>query len=156
MSDQIVPTSVRYYQRLTYAGMAVIFMNQVVNWDKAGAKHFSEAPLAYVVVQVAFLCVQIFWVWLVVRRRLNWARWVTLGAQFVMMFIIGCGFGMLVDRGHADGTVLELVFLILATSSYLLAACLLFTRDAIPWFVPQRVECSHADANTSNGSAHSF
>ncbi|MFJ6324991.1 MULTISPECIES: hypothetical protein [unclassified Rhizobium] len=156
MSDQIVPTSVRYYERLTYAGMAVIFMNQVVNWDKAGAKHFSEAPLAYVVVQVAFLCVQIFWVWLVVRRRLNWARWATLGAQFVMMFIIGCGFGMLVDRGHADGTVLELVFLILATSSYLLAACLLFTRDAIPWFVPQRVECSHADANTSNGSAHSF
>ena len=151
MSDQIVPTGVRYYGRLTYAGMAVIFMNQVVNWDKAGAKHFSEAPLAYVVVQVAFLCVQIFWVWLVVRRRLNWARWVTLGAQFVMMFIIGCGFGMLVGKGRADGTVLELVFLILATSSYLLAACLLFTRDAIPWFVPQRVECSHADANTSNG-----
>ncbi len=111
--------------------MAVIFLNLLVNWDKAGAKHFSEAPLGFIVSQVAFLGVQILWVWLVVRRRVNWARWVTLGAQFVMMFVIGLGFGMLAGKGRSDGTVSELVFLILATSFYLLAACLLFTRDAV-------------------------
>jgi len=153
MNDQNMPTSVRYYERLTYAGMAVIFLNLLVNWDKAGAKHFSEAPLAYIILQIAFLCVQIFWVWLVVRKRANWARWMTLGAQFAMMFIIGFGFGIISEKGHADGTALELVFLILATVSYLLAACLLFTRGATLWFVPKTAEFAHAAADVSNGSA---
>lgn len=160
MNDQNMPTSVRYYRRLTYAGMAVIFLNLLVNWDKAGAKHFSEAPLAFIVVDVMFLCIQFFWVWLVVRRRVNWARWMTLGAQFVMMFIIGCGFGFLAAKDHSDGTVSEFVFLILATSFYLLAACLLFTRDATLWFVPNKTEFAHAAAEVSGdpalSSARSF
>lgn len=153
MNDQNMPASVRYYKRLTYAGMALIFLNLLVNWDKVGAKHFSEAPLAYIILQIAFLCIQIFWVWLVARRRVNWARWMTLGAQFAMMFIIGCGFGMLTERGHAYGTARELVFLILATVSYLLAACLLFTRGATLWFVHQTAEFAHAGADAASGSA---
>ncbi|MGG6897793.1 hypothetical protein [Rhizobium sp. BR 315] len=159
MNDQTMPKSVRYYERLTYAGMVVVFINQLVNWDRT-ASHFAEALHIFTIVQIMFPCVQIFWVWLVVRKRVNWARWMTLGAQFAVMFVIGFGFGIIANKGHADGTVLELVFLILATSLYLLAACLLFTRDAILWFVPQRAEFGHAVAGSSDSSAsppaHSF
>lgn len=134
MNDQTMPASIRYFERFTYAAMAIIFINQLVNWDKT-VSHFVEAPFAFTFLQIMFLCVQIFWVWLVVHRRANWARWMTLGAQFAMMFIIGFGFGI---KEQAEGTVLELVFLILSTSLSLLATCLLFTRDATSWFVPQR------------------
>ncbi len=137
MSDQTMPTSVRYYERLTYAGIAVVLINQGVNWDRT-ASRLAEAPLAFSILQIAILCIQIFWVWLVVRKRVNWARWVTLGGQFAMIFIIGFGFGVLAIRGHAEGTVFELIMLILMTSFYLFGACLLFTRDATMWFVPQR------------------
>lgn len=147
MNDQTMPTSVRYYERLIYAGMAVIFINQLVSWDKT-VSHFAEAPHIFTIVQIMFLCIQVFWVWLVVRKRANWTRWMTLGAQFAMMFIIGFGFGIIADKGQADGNDLELVFLILATLFYLLAACLLFTRDATMWFVPQTDMNSAISAQT--------
>lgn len=133
-----MPTSVRYSERLTYAAMAIIFINQMVNWDRT-SRHLADSPLAFILLQIAFLCIQIFWVWLVVRKRTNWARWMTLAAQFGMMFVIGFSLGFIALKGNPEGTALELVFLIVSTSFYLLAACLLFTRDAAPWFIPQRV-----------------
>jgi hypothetical protein len=137
MNGQTMPTNVRYSERLTYAAMAIIFINQMVNWDRTSG-HFAEAPLAFTFLQIAFLCIQIFWVWLVVRRRTNWARWMTLAAQFAMMFVIGFSFGFLAIKGNPEGATLELAFLILSTLFYLLAACLLFTRDATPWFMSER------------------
>lgn len=147
MSDQTMPTSVRYYERLTYAGMAVIFINQLVNWDRT-ASRFAEAPLAFTILQIAILCIQILWVWLVVHKRVSWARWMTLGGQFAMMFVMGFGFGVLAFKGQAVGTIFEFVLLILATLFYLLAACLLFTRDATMWFVPQADMNSAISAQT--------
>ena len=147
MSDQTMPMSVRYYERLTYAGMAVILINQLVNWDRT-ASRFTEAPLAFTVLQISILCIQIFWVWLVAHKRVNWARWMTLGGQFAMMFFIGFGAGMLTFKGNAEGTLFEFVLLILVTSFYLLAACLLFTRDATMWFVPQADMNSATTAQT--------
>jgi len=147
MSDKTMPTSVRYYERLTYAGVAVVLINQVVNWDRT-ASRFAEAPLAFTILQIAILCIQIFWVWLVVHKRVNWARWMTLCGQFAMMFLIGFGFGVLAIKGHAEGTVFEFALLILMTSFYLLAACLLFTRDATMWFVLQADMNSATSAQT--------
>jgi len=132
--------------------LVVLVANQLVNWDRTVGR-FAEAPHIFSVVEILFFCVQIFWVWLVVRKRANWARWMTLGTQFAMMFIIGFGFGIVAEKGHADGTATELVFLILATVSYLLAACLLFTRGATLWFVHQTAEFAHAGADAANGSA---
>ncbi|HEY0123343.1 MAG TPA: hypothetical protein VGC14_16595 [Rhizobium sp.] len=134
MSDQTMPASVRYSERFTYAAMALIFIRQLVNWDKSTSQ-FAEAPVAFTILQIAMLCVQIFWVWLVFYKRVNWARWMTLCTQFIMLFIIGLSFGM---KGDTESTALEFFFLIVTAPLYLLAACLLFTRDATMWFLPQR------------------
>lgn len=114
--------------------MALIFIRQLVNWDKT-TSHFAEAPIAFTMLQITMLCVQILWIWLVFYKRANWARWMTLCMQFVMLFVIGFGFGA---KGDTESTILEFFFLVTTTALSLFAACLLFTRNATIWFIPQR------------------
>lgn len=132
MGDETMPDSVRYFVWLVYASMAVSFCEYFINWNDTSEK-FNASPLLFIIVQIATFAIQIFWIWLVAYQRLNWARWVTLAVQFVFLIIIGVGFA---DYLAANNTT-NIVILLLQTLISLLATCLLFTRDATPWFVPR-------------------
>ncbi|MGV1755469.1 hypothetical protein ACQZ6F_11895 [Rhizobium sp. A22-96] len=132
MSDQFMPDSVRYFERLVYASMVVTFCDYFISWTDTSEK-FNESPILFMIVQVMVFGAQLFWVWLVVYQKLNWARWITLLAQFLMLLVVGYG----IDK-HFGGGTWTIVISSLQVIISLLATCFLFTRDATMWFVPQR------------------
>ncbi|MQB41915.1 hypothetical protein [Rhizobium sp. ICMP 5592] len=132
MRDQDMPDSVRYFERLVYAAMIIFFCEYFLHWNRT-IKHLTDEPVQFVITQSIFFCIQFLWIWLVVYRRLNWARWTTLLIQFIMVLIVGIN----VDARVHSVNWYVLVFS-LRVLTYLLATCFLFTRDATLWFVPQR------------------
>lgn len=130
MGDQIVPSSVRYFERLVYAAMAIAFCEHFVNWNRT-IKHLTDGPRSFVFVQIVFFGIQFFGIWLVVYRRLNWARWATLVVHSMLLLIIG----MTIDT-HIHSVNWPILVLSLRLLMYFLAACFLFTREATLWFVP--------------------
>jgi hypothetical protein len=130
MNDPIVPRSVRYFEVLVYAAMAIVLVEHLFYWSRT-IKLLTDRPLHFVLIQVMFFGMQFLWIWLVVYRRMNWARWATLVAYSIFVLLVGAG---IYARTHS--VTLDVWVTSLRLLMYFLAACFLFTRDATLWFVP--------------------
>jgi GNAT superfamily N-acetyltransferase len=71
------PTSVTLYERIAIAALVATAASA---WaDRATlVKYYNQSPVLYPIVVVGMLAVQAAWIWLVARKRKNWARWISI------------------------------------------------------------------------------
>ncbi|HEV2677918.1 MAG TPA: hypothetical protein VGV37_25530 [Aliidongia sp.] len=78
---------------------------------------------------IAAFAIQFLWIWLIARKRQNWARWVTLIVTIVAVIGLALRIGTLLQANPAS-TIVRLI----VTALWVVELYLLFTGDAPPWF----------------------
>jgi hypothetical protein len=127
-----MPRNVMLFERLMYTSLAIGILNLFLD----GIRLAASAPIAAVggLPFVVFVCVAtaaslVLFIWLIARRRQNWARWV-----FLVLFVIGLVpviqnlFTVL--EAHPAAAYVSVVQLLLQQA----ALFFIFTGDAGPWF----------------------
>jgi multidrug transporter EmrE-like cation transporter len=71
------PESVVWYERLAWAAFAVGLASAAAS-PATLAKYYDRYPIGYPIIMTVFLLGQLLWIWLVARKRQNWARWISL------------------------------------------------------------------------------
>jgi hypothetical protein len=121
-----MPRNVAYFERIAYAAVILNLVVLPINREVIG--HFLDKyPIGVPVAIVLYFGLQIFWIWLVARRRQNWARWVSL-----IYVVVTLPFMIKDDLG-----LYELPVAVAFSAVFVLqcvAVSFLFTRSARPWF----------------------
>lgn len=127
MTDQM-PKSVAWYERLSYAAMGLTIATVPLNWGTI-EKYSHKSPVAYPLALAVFFLIQAFWIWLVARKRQNWARWTSL-----VVVILGLIQAVLdIDQRFRLGAAAAIAFYTI-NLIIVVAVGLLFMPDASPWF----------------------
>jgi hypothetical protein len=126
-----MPKSVAWYERLSYAAIILTIASAPLNWGTIG-KYWHKNPVAYPLVLATVFLVQACWIWLVARKRQNWARWTSL-----VVVILGL-LQAVIDieqRFRLDAVAAVAYYAI----DLMIAGAvgLLFLPDANPWFRPR-------------------
>lgn len=127
------PDSVIWYERLAGAALVTGLGSAAAN-PASLAKYYSLYPIGYPIMFLCSILGQSLWIWLIARKRQNWARWISL-----VMVIIGIP-SVIID--FDERFRLNAVAAILFHIGYLLlvvAVVLLFRSDARQWFSRARV-----------------
>jgi glucan phosphoethanolaminetransferase (alkaline phosphatase superfamily) len=127
------PISIVWYEWLAVAGVAAALASAAA--DRATlAKYYSQHPIFYPILIACVFAVQLLWIWLIARKRQNWARWISL-----VVMVLGIPFEILgFDermRFNASSAIASYVAFVM----WLIAVLLLFRRDARAWFAGQRL-----------------
>jgi len=137
----LMPRSVWWFEKLIWATLLLGPVIAWLDWDrllrKAAPKAYlyrdpiaaKAASFSMTVIAIVTLLVMLLLVWLIARRRMNWARWIfaalfVLGAPFALM-----GYPEMFSANPAAGalSVAQLVMQIAALA-------LVFSPSARPWF----------------------
>jgi hypothetical protein len=127
------PESVVWYERLAWAAIGFGLASTAAD-PATFAKYLSRYPIVYPIIFVCAIVGQLFWIWLIARRRQNWACWTSL-----VSIIIGTP-GVILDinarfRLNPNAAIaFHLGYLLLVG-----AVALLFRRDAREWFARTRL-----------------
>lgn len=127
------PDSVIWYERLAGAALVTGLGSAAAN-PASLAKYYNLYPIGYPIMFVCSIAGQSLWIWLIARKRQNWARWISL-----VMVIIGIP-SVIID--FDERLRFNAVAAILFHTGYLLlvvAVVLLFRGDARAWFSRARV-----------------
>jgi hypothetical protein len=123
------PLSVVWYERLAWAAMAMGSASSAANPAQL-ARNYDRYANGFLVLFVLSMAVQLTWIWLVARKRQNWARWISL-----IVVLIGIPFAF---RGETAVFVRSLntisaILWYAAYAMHLISVLLLFRGDEIPW-----------------------
>jgi hypothetical protein len=125
------PASVVWYERLAGAAVAATLASAAA--DRATlVKYYSQYPIFYPIVIVCALAVQLLWIWLIARKRQNWARWISLVVIVLAIPRAILDFDERVRLSAAAAIAYYVAFVI-----WMVAVSLLFRRDARGWFAGQ-------------------
>jgi len=127
MPDKM-PQSVAWYERLSYAAIALSAVSFPLNWATI-EKYLHKSPVVYPIAIVAVFLVQICWVRFVAREHRNWARWLTLAVSATGIIYAAFDFQARVRLGVASAIAYYAICIM-----FLVAAAFLFVPDATPWF----------------------
>ena len=126
------PTSIVWYERLAWAALCIGLASAALNPANL-AKYNDRYPMIYPIMFVCSIAGQLVWIWLVARKRQNWARWISL-----VVIILGTpGFILDFDERFRLNAAAAIAFQI-AAALLVVAVLLLFRRDARAWFGRQR------------------
>jgi hypothetical protein len=126
------PISVVWYERLAWAALLIGLASAAL--DPANlAKYNERYPIIYPVMFVCSIAGQLLWIWLIARKRQNWARWISL----VVILLGFPGFILDFDERFRLNAAVAIAFQI-AAALLVFAVLLLFRRDARTWFGRQR------------------
>ena len=127
------PTSIVWYERLAWAALCIGLASAALNPANL-AKYNDRYPMIYPIMFVCSIAGQLVWIWLVARKRQNWARWISL-----VVIILGTpGFILDFDERFRLNAAAAIAFQI-AAALLVVAVLLLFRRDARAWFGRQRI-----------------
>ena len=121
-----MPTNVRRFEWLMYISLVLGIVNAILQYPAFSAR----IPGAFIIfIQAFVVAFFVLFIWLIARKRQNWARWI-----FVIFFVLGLpvyalGFTDLLQRTPA-AALIGLVQLALQLG----AVIFIFTGDAKPWF----------------------
>jgi hypothetical protein len=76
------PASIVWYERLAWASLAVGLVSAAAN-PAALARYYNQYPTSYPIMIACVYAGQLLWIWLIARKRQNWARWISLIAVVI-------------------------------------------------------------------------
>ena len=99
------------------------------NWETI-AHFFALYSGGYFLVIVASFAIQIFWIWMIARKRQSWARWpsVVVIAIVVLMTIFNA---KTMFKTNPVAEIIKIAIYLL----WIIEFSLLFTKEAKAWFV---------------------
>lgn len=122
------PVNVVWFERLSYAAVIIGVLGMPL-WKDVVVQAYRVHPAAYIAILAISLAYEVLMIWLVARRRQNWARWFTLisfGALTSMtLYSTAASF-----HANPAGTI-EIYALKLLDGA---ALYFVFTGDAREWF----------------------
>jgi hypothetical protein len=118
------PESVVLYERLAWAAIAVSLASAAATPPKP--------PVADLRLGATFVAGQLLWIWLVARRRQNWARWISLLVILLGIAGIAVTISDIERRFQINAVSTVLYYASFALS--LISVTLLFRGDARDWF----------------------
>jgi hypothetical protein len=129
------PRSVVWYERLAWTSLVTGLATAAANHAEF-AKYYHQYHGGNLILMVIGNAVQLLWIWLVARRRQNWARWISL--LWLLLGILGTA-DMTGDVGerfqfNPVATILHYV----ALAIWMVSVMLLFRGDAREWFSQKR------------------
>ena len=127
------PASVLWYERLAWAAVALSALSAAADWTVL-IKYYNQEPFFYPIVVAGIFAVQLLWIWLVARKRKNWARWISLVLVVLAIPSEILGFDERF-RFNAAMAIASCTALVVWT----VAVALLFRRDARGWFADRRL-----------------
>ena len=122
------PASVVWYERLSWAAFAATLASAEA--DRATLiKYSSLYPISYPIAIASFFAIELLWIWLIARKRQNWARWISL-----VMLVLAIPLEILhFDERLRLGAAAAIPYYT-GTVSWMVAVSLLLRRDARRWF----------------------
>jgi FtsH-binding integral membrane protein len=125
------PGSVVWYERLAWAAVATSLASAAAD-PATLAKYNNLYPIGYPILFVCSVAGQLLWVWLIARKRQNWARWISLVVTILGLPSAILGFDERFQLNVAAAIAYHLAYVML-----IVAVSLLFRRDAREWFARQ-------------------
>jgi hypothetical protein len=122
------PASVIWYERLAWAACAASLASAVAH-RAVLMKYYSQYPIFYPIVLACVLAVNLLWIWLIARKRQNWARWISL-----VLMLLAIPLEILHFDERLRLSAAQAITYYAATISWMVAVSLLFRRDARRWF----------------------
>lgn len=126
--SEAMPKSVVWYERIAYSGIALSIAYLLFTWSET-TRHLKISPVGFLLTLIAVFVLQMLWIWLVARKRQNWARWTS-----VVFLLIGIpqmiwGFDERYRIDHIAAIAFYSIDLL-----FFVAVGLLFLPDARIWF----------------------
>ena len=135
-SGQVVvatrPESVVWYERLAWAAFALGLASAAAS-PATLAKYYDRYPISYPIIIAVVLAGQLIWIWLVARKRQNWARWISLIA---MLLAVPTTIWDIEERFRVNPVAS--IFYYAAFALSMVSVMLLFRDDAREWFSRKR------------------
>ena len=130
----MMPKNVLRFERLMLLSFAIGTLSNVIKWQH-GTLFPRYGLVTIILISLIVISIFFFFIWLISRRRQNWARWLCAG-----LFVVGLPLWIFhfPSNFRNDPTVAILSAAVFAAQ--LIACCLLFTGDAPRWF-----KRAHAD-----------
>jgi hypothetical protein len=122
------PTSIVWYERLAWASLVIGLASAAAN-PAAFAKYYNQYSTSYLIVIACVYVGQLLWIWLIARKRQNWARWISLIVVVIGIPQAFLDIGERVEINAVAAIVFYLGFLILTVAVFQL-----FRSDAREWF----------------------
>lgn len=122
------PGSVIWYERLAWASIAIGLMSSAANPANL-AKYYERYHTGFLLAGVVFIVLQFIWIWLVARKRQNWARWISL-----VVVLIGIPNAIWDIEERFQINPVATVFYYAAFGISIISVMLLFRNDAGDWF----------------------
>lgn len=120
------------YERFAWAAVVVTAASAVA--DRAIlVKYYNQSPIFYPIVIACIFAAQLLWIWLIARKRQNWARWISLVAIVFGIPSEIYGFDERFRFNAAMAIASCAAFVI-----WMVAVSLLFRRDSREWFADKR------------------
>jgi drug/metabolite transporter superfamily protein YnfA len=133
-ADEVArPQSAVWYERLAWAAVAAGLASGAAN-PAVLARNYDRYGNGFLAFGVISTAAQLIWIWLVARKRQNWARWISL---IVVLIGIPVAF-----RDNAEGlqffNPISAIFWYTGYVLQLISVMLLFRGDAREWFSRKR------------------
>lgn len=128
---KIRPSNVVRFEQLIYISLGIGVVQSSLEWGRlVDSAHAMGRGIGFILfIQTFVFAVTVFFIWLIARRRKNWARWVWLS-----LFILGLPFAFpVLSRLLRSGPIVAT--LVCAQNLAQIAALyLIFTGNAREWF----------------------
>jgi hypothetical protein len=124
------PQSVVWYERLAWAAVAAGLASSAANPELL-ARNYDRYANGFLALFVVSIAAQLIWIWLVARKRQNWARWISL-----IIVLIGIPVASWDSAEFLNP--ISAIFWYSASVVHLISVMLLFRGDAREWFSRKR------------------
>lgn len=129
-----MPRNVVVFERLMYAALIIGLLNLILDASRQSELPEIQAAGGFGVVAavaVAALGLLLLLIWLIARKRKNWARWLLVGFFVIGLWPTLQNVGSVLAANPPVG-LLSVAQLVIQTA----AIVFLFSGDARPWFEP--------------------
>jgi hypothetical protein len=128
------PQSVVWYERLAWAAIAAGLASGITN-PALLARNYERYANGFLIFSFVSIVAQLGWIWLVARKRQNWARWISL---IVVLIGIPNAFWDNAERLQFLNPI-SAIFWYAGYAGHLISVMLLFRGDAREWFSRKRL-----------------
>jgi hypothetical protein len=129
--QQTMPRNVVRFERIVYLAWALAVILWLLEWRSRALP--KDVAGGWLTMFTVLMGLEAWWIWLVARRRKNWARWTSVVALVVSL----PGYFYFLTAKFQDSPIFAFAYLLDAILWYV-PFYFLFTGDAPAWFKPQQ------------------